>query len=295
MNVPKNHHYVSQCHVKKFFNEEEGKIYLYDKILNNFFEKKSTKRIFSEDYSNTKISDGQIDHHSLENDLKKHFENSFNKNFNVITDIALNPGKPNEAYLPALIELTKYGLLKESRPPQEKKKITDLFNDVLHNKLLSNAAPALKNELEQYLKNANKIKYINEFDYSIGTTNILKEMGGLNFVITKIQCNHFFILPDCASMTRRARINDYFNPEIKNVAIVGTPLSSKFFLESISEKYAQVNDKIRFLTEKSANLIEEINYFLYLNAHKFIACENKDYLKKFIGNIKNLEKMFNRK
>ncbi|MDD3875289.1 MAG: hypothetical protein PHT69_01575 [Bacteroidales bacterium] len=253
---------------------------------------KSTRRVFSEFDSNTRIHNGELDSVTLENDLKNNFEDCFNKNFEIVTQLVDNPEDANPDYKNALIELTKYGILSVIRPPIKKKEIKDILTNFLFNEILPNAAPSLKAELEEYKKVTEQTKYINEFEYSKSVKNIFKLMGNINCVVSVLRCNHFFILPDCSSICKREKINKYFNPDIKNVAMVGIPLGSKIFLHAESEKFHKFNDKVIQLTEKSLSLIEEINYYLFVNSYKQIACENKQYLIDFINKIDVLEKKY---
>lgn len=289
MSIPINHHYVSQCQIRNFFNKGEGKIYLYDKILKNLFERKSTERVFSEDESNTRIRNEQIDHSSLEKDLKDNFEDNFTKNYLEIQKIISNPKDVSPAYKNALIELTKYGIAGEIRNPIKKKESDTAITNVLFNQILPHAAPKLKNELELLKAKVEKTKYINAIEYSEFTKKVYESMGEINCILYIINCDHYFILPDRASITKREKINEYFNPDIKEIAMVGIPLSSKIFLHSESKKLRKYSDRIIELKEKDISVIEQINFSLYVNAYKQVACENKDYLKNFVKNIETIK------
>lgn len=74
MSIPINHHYVSQYHVRLFFNEQEKKIYCYDKVYDKHHYKTTTKSLFSEDYANTRMSNAGMDHQELEEQLNLFFE-----------------------------------------------------------------------------------------------------------------------------------------------------------------------------------------------------------------------------
>lgn len=84
MSKPKNHHYVSQCHQKEFFDDNTGQIFLYDKELDNHYSKQSTKHLFSEDHLNSKLTKNGIDQESLEKELKILFEDDFHKHVNQV-------------------------------------------------------------------------------------------------------------------------------------------------------------------------------------------------------------------
>lgn len=105
MSIPINHHHVSQCHIKNFFNDE-GRIYLYDKVKKNFYSANSTKSIFSEKYSNSVFNNGQVDHKILEDDLKM-FEDNFPKAVELIANTKHTRVISTECYR-ALVEITLY-------------------------------------------------------------------------------------------------------------------------------------------------------------------------------------------
>ena len=77
MSTPINHHHVSQCHSRLFFNEQDKKIYYYDKELDKFDYKLTTKSLFSENYANTKLENDEFDHKSVEDELNQYFEKDF--------------------------------------------------------------------------------------------------------------------------------------------------------------------------------------------------------------------------
>ncbi|OFX42738.1 MAG: hypothetical protein A2046_11145 [Bacteroidetes bacterium GWA2_30_7] len=291
MSIPINHHYVSQCQIKNFFNYEEGKIYLYDKLLKNQFESKSTKRVFSEDESNSRVVNKQIDHLSLEKDLKDNYEDFFSKNFEIVNKQVSNPQNELSNIKKALIELTKYGIAGEIRNPIKKKESDNAITNFLFNQILPNADPKLKKEIEDLKSSVEQTKYINAIYYSEFVENVFKSMGGVNCVIYLIKCNHFFILPDRPSISKREKINEYFNPDIKEIAMVGIPLSSKIFLHSESQKHRKYKDTFVELTEQNVSIIEQINFLLYVNAYKQVACQNKGYLANFVSNIEHNKKI----
>ena len=79
--VLNNHHYVSQCLIKNFFNQSEKRSYLYDKKHDNYFYKEGTKRIFSANNLNITLEDNKISE-KLEKDLCKYFEKDFTLHYN---------------------------------------------------------------------------------------------------------------------------------------------------------------------------------------------------------------------
>src|SRR5580658_10041279 len=120
MSIPINHHYISRCHLNMFFNESERKIYCYDKQLDNFYCKPTTKSVFSEEYSNTRTSPFGLDHGTLEEQLKKHFEDDFVKHTRAIVTFAESPKSENVAVIESLYHISAYALVLEARFPRNK-------------------------------------------------------------------------------------------------------------------------------------------------------------------------------
>ncbi len=114
MSIPKNHHHVSQCHIRKFFNNSEKKIYLYDKWEDRYFWSKTTKTIFSEKFSNSKIHNGRVNHEILEKELKV-FEDDFEKITTLIKYVCENPLKPHGENIELMYRLALFGLIGEMR------------------------------------------------------------------------------------------------------------------------------------------------------------------------------------
>lgn len=119
MSVPKSHHYVSQCHQREFFTKEIGRIYLYDKNRDNFYSKQSTKRLFSEDYLNTKTTNGRYDHLTLEYELKALFEDDFAVHIKKVRSFIQSQEDMQGSY-EALCWLMLLGILGELRHPDFK-------------------------------------------------------------------------------------------------------------------------------------------------------------------------------
>lgn len=292
MSIPKNHHHVSQCQIGNFFNTIEGKIYLYDKALQNPFHRKSTERVFSEDFANSRFTDDELDHSTLEKDLMDNFEDTFTPYFNEVKRVVLNPNEASEEFHKALIGLTKYGIAGEIRNPIKKKNNDTEITDALFKQILPIAAPELQSELLALKERTEKTKYTNALRYSEFTEKVFEAMRGVSCSLFVIECEHYFILPDRPSITKRERINEYFYPDIKEIAMVGIPLSSKIYLHSESKKLRNYTPKIFTISEKNSAAIDQINLSLYLRAYKQVACESKDYLQSFINRVENLKSEF---
>jgi aspartate/glutamate racemase len=86
----------------------------------------------------------------------------------------------------------------------------------------------------------------------------------------------------------RDKINEYFNPDIKEIAYVGIPISSKMYIHFFSEKLFKENKPISDVIYEDSFVINKINKASYDVCQNKIACENEDYLKKFINKIKTV-------
>ncbi|WP_028980170.1 DUF4238 domain-containing protein [Sporocytophaga myxococcoides] len=282
MSLPRNHHYVSQCQIKNFFNQKEGKIYLYDKETNNFFHKTTTKTVFSETDANSKFENGLIDHGSLEIDLKRNFEDDFTFCINEIHDAVV---KNNQVFTQklyqSLIILTKYGIIGEIRHPKFKAQSDQIIGNIFK-EIASHATPELKKQFKDLDNLMSQTKYSNNVIYSEFADEVLSKMGEIFFHIYYIQDEGLFILPDRSSYSHRAKINEYFNPDVREIAIVDIPLSSKIFLHAKSKKMQDGSDKIILLTRQNKDFIDKVNISVLQIANKQVACESGEYLKELV-------------
>lgn len=280
-NIPLNHHYVSQCQIQNFFNKEQGKIYLYDKVLHNLFEKETTKSVFSEREGNTRFVEGKLDHSSLESDLNTHFESDYNRHMGVINDVATKRVVTPELN-DAVIHMTKYGIAGALRTPTHKQNVDDAIQNALCTILAPDSTPESQRQYAGIKALFDRTKHTNNTVYSEFAEGVFSDMGDINFLICVIDCDHFFLLPDMPSMTERRRIIDHFNPEAKNIAMVAVPLSSKIFMHVQSTKLGPMSSGFLFLNESHVAYINDVNRGLFVGATKQVACENKEYLEKAV-------------
>lgn len=283
MSKPRNHHFVSQVHIKNFFNTTDRKIYVYDKILNNFYFKETTKTLFSEKDLNTKLDNGIKDFESLEKDLNDFFENDFRTHYLTIKNF-IEKAVYSEEVNNALFYIAKYGAIGEIRNPREKQSIEDALFEVF-SELSKNATQELKNEIQKSFSYKEESKYLNSIQYSKFADKILDSMGDLIFRIEipreKDDC---FLLPDFCAANSKQRINEYFNPDAKDIAYIGLPLSSKIYVHFYSSK-------IKNIKAKSGTILVDSNRVLELNKVNLEYCESKvayesnEYLNKFIKNV----------
>lgn len=287
MDIPLNHHYVSQVHIKNFFNFYEGKIFVYDKLKSNFFNKTTTKTLFSEKYLNSRLKEGSIEHSSLENDLNKNFEKDFGKHYQVIVSF-IEHQKFTLQVESSLSYFAKYGVIADMRTPRYKKHIDDSLFKAL-NEITENATTELKQQVDEIFEFKKVTKYSNLLDYSETADNILALMGNLIF---KIQIpeddNDFYIIPDIAAATSRAKINNYFNPDIEEIAYIGIPLRSKIYIHFHSEKLFGKDKPDSCISYCNSSIVEKFNTANLDYSQCKIACESDEYLRKFIQKNKPL-------
>jgi hypothetical protein len=242
--------------------------------------------VFSEDFSNSRVINGQIDHASLEMDLKK-YEDYFQQHFETVKKYIQNSDDlSDEKYTIAFLELIKYGIASETRHPFIKKNMDNQIDEVFFERILPYAAPELKADLEQQQKIRTLTKYSNLIEYTEFAERVLERMGELCMIVYVIKTDDYFILPDRYSLVIRERINEYFNPDIKEIAFVATPLSSKIFLTASSKKFLNGSNTVVEVTEGNRNIVYDINKDLYRWALKQVACEDKTYLSNLVNRIK---------
>lgn len=281
MSIPKNHHYVSEVHIKKFFNETENKIYVYDKIKHNHFNKITTKSLFSERFSNSKFTNGEIEHSTLELDLNLNFEQDFKKHFQEIQSFIAHR-KITPEIGNALYYFAKYGVIADMRTPRFKQQLDDTIFDALST-ISANATSELKDDIDQMFDFKNEVKYSNNLVYSDLADKLLEPMGELIFrVQIPKEDADYYILPDIAAATSRAKINKYFNPDVEEIAYIGIPLSSKIYLHFQSEKLFAENKPSSGIVFSTTQNVETLNKANLDYCQSNVACENEEYLRKFI-------------
>ena len=287
MSTPKNHHFVSQIHLKNFFNSLEKKIYVYDKILENHFYKKTTKSLFSEIDLNTKFTENGKDYFSLEKDLNDNFESGFTESYNKIKEFILNRELTLEVEI-ALKYIPKYGVIGDFRTPRFKKNMDENLCNAF-SEISQNAAPELKKEIEEIFSFKKVVKYSNWSDFSGLADKILDSMGDFIF---KIQIprnkDDYFLMPDISSATARAKINTYFNPDIEEIAYIGIPLSSKIYIHFHSVKLFKEEIPPSVIYHCTTEEVITINKNNLNYCQSKIACENENYLKKFIKDVQTI-------
>jgi len=283
MEDKRNHHFVSQVHLKNFFNSSEGKIYVYDKIRKNHFNATSTRKLFSEKDSNARFVDGQVDYNELENELNEYFEKGFPKYFGVISDVVIDL-KPANDFENAILYMAKYGIVGEFRTPRHKKRTDEAVFGVL-SEIIEKGTPELKQQFEELTAFKKVVKYSSVVGYNKLANDILKKMGDLVFkIIIPVNEDDYFFIPDICSATVRAKINEYFNPDVEEVAYISFALSSKIYIKIMSTKLKDINpiNEINYIESDFVHVLNKANYD-YCDSK--IACENETYLKKFAASL----------
>ncbi|TVZ09765.1 uncharacterized protein DUF4238 [Cellulophaga sp. RHA_52] len=286
MSVPRNHHYVSRVHQKKFFNSIDQKIYIYDKERANFYSKNTTKTLFSQRDLNTRLENETTDYKSLEEDLKINFEDDFNKNL-LVLESYIKCLNIDEEVNNAIYFFAKYGVIGKLRTPSYKKNTHNLFKDAIleHFNQSTEEFKKLVNEKFSYKQIS---EYNNLVDYSKRSESIIELMGNLVFrIFIPKNENDYFILPDCTSITERERINNYNNPDIKEIASIGIPITSKIYLMIFSKKLYKENIEEAAITLITSDVVNEINEISYNMCFTKIVCINNDYLINFINHQKS--------
>lgn len=285
MSIPKNHHYISQSHIKNFFNNHDEAIYLYDKESKRLFSKNTTKSIFSERNLNTKRNDdGTYDYCSIETELGKHFETDFPHWCEIVRNFIISEELDSEPTRNALQSLARYGLIAESRTPRNKKTIDEAMYKCLV-EIFRDGLKSLPDELAKFFEFNEDVKYTNTGSYVEFANEVFEVMGELCFSIhIPKDKDDYFILPDFGAVRLRARINDHFNPYAKDIAYIGLPLSSKIYIHFFSGKLKvfPVKPGIHYRTSEEVELLNKANIEY---AKQFIACEHSEYLKRFTADI----------
>lgn len=281
MSVPKNHHIISKVHIKNFFNRREGKIYVYDKFQKNIFFKSTLKSLFSEEYSNSRFLDGEIDHETLERELNDFFEKDFAKNVSIVQHFISNNNR-NEEIFNALQYFIKYGIIAEMRTSKHKKEVDEAVFGSLKG-LSEMFTPELKADFEKSIEFQNHVKYSNLTSYVEIADGVLEKMGDLRYeILVADQFNYFFI-PDFGAATQRDKINEYFNPDIKEIAYVGLALTSKIYINFYSTKlYKNKPIPTSSIIYCDFNAVEYYNRLNLRYCQSKVASVNEEYLKSFI-------------
>jgi hypothetical protein len=285
MSIPINHHYVSQCHQKEFFNNATGRIYVYDKELNNHYNRQSPKNLFSKNHLNTRETKGIIDQVTLETELKVLFEDQFHDHVNVVKKFLISQEEMQTTY-ESLCWLTMLGILGEIRHPDFKGVIEDMVLK-MESDLINRFYGGDKNKIFESLKAKQKTPYSNALSYIELAVKRLEKLEPLDFFIVSIESNDHFLLPDTSCFQLRGQLRSYPNPMIHEIIQVGVPLTGKLYILATPQLFKSELHGIKFEKTDNSSLVYEINKDLYHFAKKAVACSDETFLKNFINKLKD--------
>lgn len=271
MSEPVLHHYVSECHIKEFYNRVQKKIYLFDKELLNFYNKPGTKRIFSENDLNTRLLGGMLDRHSLELQLRTLFEDNFAKHLEAVKNFHNDTTLIASAY-EDLNYLGLMALVGEYRNPHYKQGIDSALNAMRDHAISVGVTVPDQTTHEN-------VKYQNVKGYMDVALLLLERMDPISFAIVSIESNDHFILPDTSGFLVRQQL------DIGPVMQFGLPISDKLFILGRSASMGKYPTTIVTISEDDSNLVFRINTDLVNYAYKTIACKDEDFLKMTIMNV----------
>lgn len=280
MSIPKNHHYVSQCQLREFYNEGERRIYLYDKQLRNHYSKPGLKKIFSEDFLNSRQTNAGMDHEQLEFELKILVEDNYPHHLDIVKKFVQDQQNMAEVY-EALGWLTMIGLIGEFRHP-EFKSTFDQFSDYVESDMLSKITGKSREELIELVENKKKTKYANVIGYLSIALRIFEKMEPMVYSIMSIKSSDCFILPDTSCFQIRGQLRQYPSNLINEIVQVGVPLTPKLFFLATPQHLANESG-ILTINDDNSEKVFEINRDLYDFAYKTVACSDDLYLKNFIN------------
>jgi len=285
MSTPKNHHYVSRCHQAEFFNDAEGKIYIYDKTLDNHYSKNGTRRLFSDDFINSRFIQGEVDHQQLETELKILIEDDFPIHVGNIKNFILTQERQEETY-ESLVYVAMLGILGQLRHPEFKESFENKFQQI-ESGILSKLTNLSKEKINEYLETQKKTKFSNVLGYISTALRILERMEPFDFEIYSIESSDQFILPDTGCFQIRGQLHNYSNPLINEITQLGIPLSDKIFILATSKHLKSGQSGIQFIRDNNSDMVLSINKELFGFAYKAVACKDSNYLVNFINSVKN--------
>ncbi|WP_431609330.1 DUF4238 domain-containing protein [Chryseobacterium sp. 'Rf worker isolate 10'] len=281
MSIPKNHHYISQAHIKNFFNKEKNEIYLFDKTQNRHFKRNSAKSIFSEKNLNTKRAKyDEYDYSTIEEELNQNFEKDFPGCVEIVKKL-IKTNKLDSDTQEALLYLAGYGLIAELRTPSRKRETDNALKNGMKI-IMEMGTPELQSTFERHFDFNDEVKYSNSLNYVEFVHKVINAMGDLIFSVEIPENeNDYFILPDFGAATMRDRINNYFNPDAKDIVYIGLPLTSKLYIHFCSSKLRILPKPpgIHYVSGEQVYLLNKANYDY---SRQIIACEDEYYLQDFV-------------
>ena len=277
MSIPRNHHYISQVHIKHFFNEI-GEIYLYNKTSELYQIKKSSKRIFSEKDLNTIFYHNANDYDLIEGELNEFFEKDFDLHFGNIENLLIDKEVSLDVQK-SILYLARYGAIAILRTPNYKKKLTNEFLDIFQS-ITKISDEKLESSFNNFFDIKGDSKYLHSGSLLETGNNTILKMGLIYFTIEVPENeDDYFFLPDFGASTIRDFNVPNFDPYPKEISYIGLPLSSKIYIHFYSERTLEQNCKFGKI---NSNQVYQLNKANYDYANEIVACENLTYLENFI-------------
>jgi hypothetical protein len=286
MSIPKNHHYVSKCQQKEFFNKSVGKIFVYDKLQHRHYPKSSSKTLFSEDFINSIELNGEVNHEQLELELKILIEDHYPKHLSIVQKFTKDLQDREQTY-DSLVWLLILGVLGELRNPLFKESFESISQNIEID-LLARRTGYSKAEIKDFLKCKQKTKFSNLVGYFDTAFRILERMEPFDFAIYSIESTDHFILPDTSGFQLRGQLHNYPNRLINEIIQIGLPISDKLFILGTSKHLQNTPNGIKSIKEDNSEIVFAINKDLYNFSYKTVACSDSDFLSSFINKIKDI-------
>jgi len=280
MSLPQNHHYVSKCHIKNFF-DEHGYIHLYDKKLFRFYSKTSSKNIFSEKLLNSFYRKGQVNHNLLEKDLKV-FEDDFPSAVKILEQ-AVSEKNIGDNCKEALTLFGLFAIIGDLRTPFRKKSLDDSIEMGL-NKLRDWLCDEQRQALDATYEFKKHVKYSNLILFSETALRTHELMGGFDYTIWHITGNDSFILPDTSATHIRGNLSKKFNPHARQVIELGIPITKKIFI-NVTAKKLKKGSFLCCVDKDNDPTIRDINLHIYHHSYRTVASDNAEYLKSIVSHI----------
>ena len=189
MSVPRNHHFVSQVLIKKFLNEKKT-LYTYSKKDNCINEKTYGRFDFAEKDLNSFLDDNEeLDHKTIEDNLNKHFENDFNKHYNLLlSDLKNNDFKNTQDSLEFIIRM---GIIGDMRTPNHKLETKHFFFSSMQ-KVIDTFSIDENNGFNAYVKKNSITKTITAIDYNENCNKIIDLMGEIIYSVCYAPKDNYF-------------------------------------------------------------------------------------------------------
>ncbi len=281
---------------------EAGRMCKYNKTANQIYDVNSTKSLFSKKDLNSIVDDdGEIDHGSVESDLNKHFEMHFPKRYEVLVNAAsgnyddYDIGKflPNSDEIDEAMEyILGMALIGNTRHPQNMEENHEAILGMFKT-LADIAVLELKNEINEYLEKVAPVNNKTPIDFQDLKNNIRQYMGEVRFSVMRAPENHYFILPDCSSAIKRFPVapdiidgETFYNPAMI-IGLTLMPINSKLLIVASSRDLLSdgLENEPSGFHDINGALAMSYNRILYESAYNEVACENKEFLEKFVKSV----------